>query len=107
MTGLEPLRYFKDFVAAHDNGYIDNDAAWRAYDIQRLTYAWHFKDAAKFLGYAPPISSLTAAQIAAEYGLLGPDRAKALLSAWWVWRQIALGRKKPGRWALKSAPLRA
>jgi hypothetical protein len=87
---------FREFVAMYNDGSIVNDAAWRAYDIEKMVTPQHVLGAAsrmhvKYLGRTVAHIVPT---VAAEYGLSSPTRAAHLMGLWYVWANIACGRRK-------------
>lgn len=83
---------FAEFVKKYDNGTLDDDATWRAYDIPSMATRTHIRDALKSLGYIATREFLS--DVVADYGLYNNTRAKYLLGAWWLWTQIAIGKRK-------------
>lgn len=89
---------FPEFLHAFTTGTLEDDAAWRAYDIipfmkrigghQRIGYV---RGALKRLGMAYA-GELALPEFCARYGV---DLAEAptLLGAWWLWSGIDAGRR--------------
>lgn len=86
---------FKDFIAKYNNGSILEDAAWRAYDIEKMMTRRRAIEALKILGYRE-LNLFGFDRCAQDYGLRSIAQAQQLLGLWWTWQRIALGEAKRG-----------
>lgn len=89
---------FPEFLAAYRAGTLNQDAAWRAYDIagnvstrvtssiNRLTYY-----ALKRLGMSYA-GELALPEFMARYAISTPEEARTILACWWLWSGIDAGR---------------
>lgn len=86
---------FREFLASWlgDNGTLDSDAAWRAYDIPSVpSHHAYIRKALKALGLAYA-GELALPEFMARYGLTDRAQAEHALTAWWLWSQIDAGRR--------------
>ncbi len=91
---------FPEFLRAWREGTLDEDAAWRAYDI--LAHVRHVQ--AQHISMAYQRSALKALKLAyagelalpefmARYGFENRSEATLILGCWWVWSGIDAGRR--------------
>lgn len=86
---------FREFVPKFNDGTIVEDAAWRAYDIEKMATQRKALDALKTLGYRE-LNLFGLDKCSRDYGLKGVNHARQLLSLWWTWARIALGEVRSG-----------
>ena len=87
---------FPEFVRAYLAHTIQDDAAWRAYNIQRMATDKDALEALKHLGYRRGSAMHRFEQVAAEYRLTHAVQARHLLAYWYVWSLVALHGRKRG-----------
>ena len=86
---------FKEFLPKYFDGSIQDDAAWRAYDIERIATKRKAMEALKILGYRE-LNYFGLDQCTRDYNLNTLAKTSHLLSLWWAWARIALGEVKRG-----------
>ena len=89
------MMHFKEFVSAYRDGSIVKDAAWRAYNIERMVTAKRVREGMRTCGYRY-VDHMSLSALAAAYGLGTAEQAKHLVGLWWTWRRIANGDAKRG-----------
>lgn len=82
---------FPEFLEAYESGNLEQDAAWRAYDIPVAVRPVHIRSALKQLRlqYA---GELAIPEFQARYGITERWRAEGILGAWYLWSAIDAGR---------------
>lgn len=93
---------FKDFVRKYNDGSITKDAAWRAYDIEGMARHKHAYAALPLVNFRKGNGDNSYSTVAVWFGITGAERARYLLSLWYVWRAIASGDTR--RATLRDAP---
>jgi hypothetical protein len=84
---------FRQFLYAYREGKLDQDAAWRAYDILAIAgRSTHVRSALKALGMAYA-GEHAMSEFMARYEVWSPDEARVILGAWWLWSGISAGRR--------------
>lgn len=99
---------FNEFLSAWQAGTLEQDAAWRAYDIRGSYRSSHVASALKALNlkYA---GELAMSEFCARYNVK-PQDASAILGSWWLWHLLSRGRpvrRIPLRSSLSPGPERA
>lgn len=86
---------FKEFIAAHMAGALENDATWRNYEILGGIRPLHIRGALKLLrmSYA---GELAIPECRARYGINTDAMTKELLGAWWIWSRLSDGHRVRG-----------
>jgi hypothetical protein len=78
---------FKEFIDAYQDGSIENNITWRAYDIKNATMPIHTKQAIRNLCYKYAREHAIP-KIQADYGLASATETAALLGYWWLLRRM-------------------